>query len=422
MIRKYFHLCIVLFAGLAISVHGTALAQDSTTAVVTHIEQIVRLSPNVRSAIGEESFPDYLAQIPDLQNSIFQTLKTSLARKFSVSQVQIQQPAGSWLDFRNVIVPFKPSRTAGNASLYVAIQQVIQLTTTSADSMSMPVKNFLSTCTLQVQDKTGKTVFTSKVIHPFSTANVPGQMYGLVEIGPEDWRNVLNQSIQAALETTTQRLPSQTFHRPVVNLSLYGLAGNTRFYQIQESEQNSSYKGSNRDKTISFREVGRTPRQWNANQSYSLNESFLRGEYRTRILMADKSIGTEYEITATSSLTRDSVNIYSKTVTPIAIRCTAQRLLVGDYTLNEKRFEGQVGYDVFSIRMVQPRNTYEVLINDKTKALIQKGGFRNQGGLRRQDTYMYVSREVDENLIDKILLSYLIYQSANELGRDFLGY
>ncbi len=425
MIRIYHYLQVVVRVLIlpVVATYGQGYGQDSVVAVIAPIEQVVRLSPTVRSAISEESFPDYLAQTPELQNSIFQTIKTSLARKFSVNEITNRQPAGSWLDFRNIVVPAPPDSNRSKGDLYVVIQQIIQLTTTSADSVGMSVKNFLSTCIVTVQDKTGKTVFTNKLVQPFSTANRPGQMYGLAEIGPEDWTNLLKNSIVAAFANTTKRLPSQVCYRPPLDVTAYGMTSNlTRFYILQENEKGSSYKGSNREKTVSFREVGQVPRLWNFNQSYSLNESFLRGDYRTRILLEDKALGTEYDITAVSSLMRDSMNVFSKTISPIQIRCTAQRLLVGDYTLNEKRFEGQVGYDIFSIRAVAPRNTFEIRINDKIKALIQKGGYRNQGGARRQETYLYISRDVDENATDKLLISYLIYQSANELGRDFLGY
>lgn len=422
MIRSCQYLWVICLTAFGLAGSRQTVAQDSTVAVLTQVEQVVRLSPAVRSAIGEESFPDYLAQMPALQNSIFQIIKTSLARKFSVGTVRIQQPAGPWLDYRNVVAPVHISRNRGEGNLYVAVQQIVQLTTTSADSLGMPVKNFLSTCMVVVQDQGGKTLFTTKVVQPFSTANRPGQMYGLVETSPDDWTNLLAASLQAAFETGAQRLPSRTFYRPATDAVQYGLSGTARFYILQETEKNSSYKGSNREKTVSFREPTRVPRIWSVNQSYSLNEGSLRGDYRTRIVMEDKAMGTEYDITASSSLTRDSMNVYSKTITPITIRCTAQRLLVGDFTLNEKRFEGQVGYDIYSIRAVQPRNTYEIRINDKVRAVIQKGGYRNQGGLRRQETYVYLSREVDDTNTDKVLLSYLIYQSANELGRDFLGY
>jgi|GEM_PF-2116082 len=425
MIRnfQFLHIFICVAVCLGFGHFNQASAQDSTVAVLTRIEQVVRLSPTVRSAIGEESFPDYLAQKPELQNSIFQTIKTSLASKFPVKELVVKQPAGPWLDFRNIVAPVQIDRNRGEGSLYVAVQQVIQLTTTGADSLGMPVKNFLSTCTVQVQDKGGKTVFSNKLIQPFSTVSRSGQMYGLTEISADDWAKLLTTSIATALDNTTQRLPSQLIYRPPLKITEYGLTdASARFCILQETEKSSSYKGANRDKTVSFREAGRVLRLWSYNQGYSLNEGFIRGEYRTRILLADKALGTEYDITAASTLVRDSANIFSKTISPIQIRCTAQRLLVGDYTMTEKKFEGQVGYDIYSIRAVPPRNTFELRINDKVKTLIQKGSLRNQAGARRQESYLYISRDVDENGSDKILLTYLIYQIANEMGRDFLGY
>ncbi|MDJ1481158.1 hypothetical protein QNI16_11735 [Cytophagaceae bacterium YF14B1] len=398
--------------------------QDSSTAVVTKIEQIVRLSPTVRSMLSEESFPDYISLDPKLQAGIVSSVKSAVSRKFGVKEVVINQSAGNWLDFRNIAAPVQVDVNRGNGTVYIAIQQVIQLTTTSADTLGMTIKNFMSTCSILAQDKDGKTLFTSKLIQPFSTANRAGQVYGLVEISAEDWGKLLTNAINTGFENTNKRLPHQTFYRPATEVSAYGLTGaSPRFYILQETEKTaSSFKGSNREKIISFRQSGRVPRVWQFSQSYSLSENYLRGEYRTRILLNDKAFGTEYEITVTSNVTKDSTNIYSRNVSPIQIRCTAQRLLVGDYTLSEKRFEGQVGYDVFAIRAVPPRNTFEVTINDKVKALIQRGGIRNQNGQKRLDTYTFISREMDDNMTDKIFLSYLIFQIANELGRDFLGY
>lgn len=397
--------------------------QDSVVAVVTRIEQVVRVSPAVRSTLSEESFPDHLAARPDLQTRVVRSLETALAGRLAVRKVQLRQPPGHWLDYRNVVAPLTIDRNRGKGTYYVGVQQVVQLTTTAADSLGGLVRNFLSTTTVQVQDSTGKTVFSGKQVLPFSTANRSGQMSGVAEVEPDDWARLLETSVAGAMEHPGRRLPAQTLFRPLVDLSQYGFGGaRPRFFVMQETER-GSFRGGSRDKSIALRQVAGPSQQWRYEQSYSLSEGFLRGEYRTRILLRNETSGAEYDITASSDLTRDSMNVYSKSVSPIRIRCTAQRLLVGDYTMTEKRFEGQLGYDVYTVRAVAPRNTFEVRINDQVKALVQRSGVRNQGsGGRRQDTYLYVSPGESENQSDKILITYLIYQMATELGREFLGY
>ncbi len=401
---------------------GSATAQ-SRTAVVTGISQVVRLSPAVRSVVGEESFPDYLSQRPDLQNSILETVKTSLAAQQAVNAVTFRQPAGGWLDYGNAVAPLHIDRNRGDGDLYVGIQQVVQLTTTAADSVGMPVRNFLSHCTVRIEDKDGKVVFTNKVAVPFSTVSRAGQMQGGVETSPDDWTRLLKLGISTALEHKTQRLPTQVFSRPPLEVPGFAVAGGYYFFTLQETESFGSYKGASRRREITFREQNASqPIRLTYEQSYSLNESYLKGEYRSRVLLKDSELGTEYDITATTGLMRDSMNYLSKTIQPINTRCTAQRLLVGDYTMDGKKFEGQAGYDVWSVRAILPRNTFEIRVNDRVRAVVQKGGLRSQATGRRQTTYFQMPRNTPRAEQDKLLLTYLIYQLSSEMGRDFLGY
>lgn len=401
---------------------GPVFAQ-TRTAVVTGVSQAVRLSPAVRSVLTEESFPDYLSQQPGLQNSIFSTIKTSLGEQFSVGEVAFKQPAGGWLDYGNIVAPLQIDHNRGDGDLYVGIQQVVQLTTTAADSVGMPIRNFLSNCTVRVEDRDKRVVFTNKITVPFSTVAQAGRMQGNVEISAEDWSQLLNLSIKTAFENKTKRLPTQVFGRPPLVLEGFGTLPGYYFFTLQETESFGSYRGASRRKDITFQEANaKIPIRLTYEQSYSLNETYFKGEYRSRVLLKDTELGTEYDITATTGLVRDSMNYLSKTISPINVRCTAQRLLVGDYTMNGKKFEGQAGYDIYSVRSILPRNTFEVRVNDKVKAVIQKGGFRNQPSGRCQTTYLQISRDTPENEKDKILLTYLIYQLSAELGRDFLGY
>ena len=401
---------------------GTAGAQ-TRTAVVTGISQVVRLSPAVRSVVSEKSFPDYLSQRPDLQNSIFETVRTSLAAQLAVGAVTFRQPAGGWLDYGNVVAAMHIDRNRGNGDLYVGIQQVIQLTTTAADSVGMPVRNFLGHCTVRVEDGNGKVVFENKIAVPFSTVSRAGQMQGGVETSPDDWTRLLGLSIKSAFEHKTKRLPTQVFSRPPLAVPGFAVAGGYYFFTLQETESFGSYKGASRRREITFREQdARQPIRLTYEQSYSLNESYFKGEYRSRVLLKDIELGTEYDITAATGLVRDSMNYLSKTISPINTRCTAQRLLVGDYTMDGKKFEGQAGYDVYSVRAILPRNTFEIRVNDKVRAVVQKGGLRSQATGRRQTTYFQMPRQTTAAEQDKLLLTYLIYQLSAELGRDFLGY
>ncbi len=396
------------------------LTQDTSRVVVTRIEQVVRVSPLVLSVMDEESFPDYLTQMPALTEQVYAQLKPLLEHRFPGKSVGFSLPTTPWLRYQNLVEPLKPSASTGAGTYAVAIQQVVQLVTTGADTVGMPVRNFLSTCQVLVQDSRGKVVFTHTVQQPFRTVSRAGNMSGKGEITATDWVDLLIRSVKGALdEKGPKRLSVQSFYRPPLTMDSYGfLPGQTLFYTWQETETGSNFKGASREKKISFGLMGTTPVRWKSQQSFSLNETYIRGEYRTRLLVQNTQSGSEYDITAVGSVVRDSANYFSKVVSPVQVRCTAQRLLVGDYTLNHNSMEGQVGYDIYNLRMVLPRNTFELRINDNLRAIIQKGG--KYAG--KQAIYLSIHKEATSAEIDKILLSFLIFQMGNDLGVDFLGY
>jgi hypothetical protein len=104
----------------------------------------------------------------------------------------------------------------------------------------------------------------------------------------------------------------------------------------------------------------------------------------------------------------------------VIIRCMADRLLMGDFTLNSQRFEGLSGYKVHTVKNILPKNTIELQINNQLKAIIQKGSIQKENGNRLQLYHIYMSKEAGNEEKGEWLTIFLLNKIASEFGQDFL--
>ncbi len=106
---------------------------------------------------------------------------------------------------------------------------------------------------------------------------------------------------------------------------------------------------------------------------------------------------------------------------PVSVRCTAGGLLAGKFTLTPAVFEGQWGYDVYTIRKISPRNTFEIRNNDKLLAIAQKGGLSGTSAKTR-NTWFLLDKKLEGGDATELETVWLAFQMALQFGQDFLDY
>jgi hypothetical protein len=413
-----------LFCGLL-----PGFAQEKPVLVISSVEQTVKLLPAWRSVVSEESFPNYPGQDSAVVTALVQKTKTLLQKKWQSASVSFDGPETIRFSINGQGFPLGGAVTVnvGKGELYVQINQVIAFHTTAADKAGMPIRYFNSTCQVQVRDKVGNVAFAGKAVVPFSTVSKPGYTQGTIELSKADWVSLFERSLAAALDNQTKRTAAVTFFRPSFSMPAYAsFLEKTKPYTLQESVKDgiTVAKGDSRLRNFSFTQGTKTY-PWKLDQHFIGRPGQLSGKLMSRALLLNGFNQNEYEVTAECNLgsaEERQLSLEELKNSPVAVRCTSQRLLVGDFNLTPRKFEGQMGYDVFTLTQLPLKHTYEIKINDEVQVIVQKGGLYGEPGIRTQNTYLLVNRTLDENQINDVLLVYLMYQTAYTFGQNFLSY
>lgn len=420
LLRLLLFWCLLTISGLLFK------AQAQPVVVVTGVRQVIKLVPAWRSVLNEESFPDYFGQDSLLHKQILVQTGQLLQKKWEGAQVKfIREGRIDFTRSGQALLPppaVRANREEGD--IFVAIVQGINPTTTATDAAGMPVTYFTNVLSLRAEDKTGKVVWESRVTAPFGTAYKPGSTYNAAEISREDWEKLYVTSLTAALEVTSRRLPMATFYHPPFSHPQYdGFLKDSRLLTVRESVGDVLLrKGEARKTRFTFGE-GRNAASYELDQQFVGNPEMPMGLSLTRAILLNRSTGQEYELIAEFFLPADQpVAVTDHRQQPVSVRCTAGGLLAGKFTLTPAVFEGQWGYEVYTIRKASPRNTFEIRNNDKLLAVAQKGGMSGASATRTRDTLFLLDKKLEDGDAAELQIVWLAFQMAQQFGQDFLDY
>jgi hypothetical protein len=79
-----------------------------------------------------------------------------------------------------------------------------------------------------------------------------------------------------------------------------------------------------------------------------------------------------------------------------------------------------IGYQVYTLNRINPKDTYELVANNKLLALIQRGGAGKVDGAHTQDYAFFVGKDISQERQGELALIFLIHKLASEFGKDFL--
>lgn len=396
-----------------------AIAQQ---AVITHVRQEVKLYATWRSILSEESFPDYFRQDSLFTANLLDTIRTLTRQNLQATSV-VTPPTITFSLTSAANQPSKQSvtQTDGQADWLVSINGSINLSTTSNNAQELMMKNFTYVCEVQVHESTGKTAWNSRVTLPFSTSAQPGSTYGTAEISKQDWGKLIAQAVAAAFSRTAKRLPPRKFFRPVFSnpvhqpflstAALYTLRDFSVDVPLQPSQPRSSRLVLSDTANRSLYAVDVAQRFVGKPVDVS---------YATRVLLMSGLAGNDYEFWATYEGNAPDSTVVVPQERAIRVRCTAQRLIAGDYTLTNRAFEGLVGLQVYSVHQIPPKNTFEIRANGKTQAIIQPGGNVEKDAEKVTVTYLYMPVKTNADQREEILNTWLAYQIAGEFGKAYL--
>jgi hypothetical protein len=294
-------------------------------------------------------------------------------------------------------------------------------TTTATDDAGMPVTYFTNVCSVRAEDAAGKPLWESRVTMAFGTAVKPGDTYGVAEMGAADWQKLFLTPLEAALQHNTRRLPNATYYRPPFRHAALPAAG--RPLVVREGVRDGLLyrRGEARKITFTVGE-GAEASVYRLDQHFVGNPEMTAGVALTRATLTNQATQQVYELVAEFALPEDHVaTAEERRRQPVSVRCTAEGLLAGRFTLTPGGFEGQWGYGVYNIRKIAPKNTFEIRYNDQLVAVAQKGGLNGTAGARTRDTYL-LTGNLEEGTAAEMQLVWLVYQTAYQFGQDFLGY
>jgi hypothetical protein len=414
---------------LSISFFCNGYCQSIDTAVISHVQQEVKLYPSWRSILSKESFPDYFRHDTTLRNSLYNTIKESIQQKFGVKLVISGQEQA--IDFFiNTGVPKNPSTSGGlqGGNIYVTVSNSIGLTTTATDNTGLSVKNFNYTSKVRAEDRNGNVIFEGNAVIPFRTAIDPNHMYGIAELGKEQVEQLFRKAFLAAIANKTKKLPVQKFYKPSFTHPTYEtfIAGATSYFLEETIKDVPVLKGETKTSQFMFVDDKlKVEYELNLTQAYIGNPKAPEENYTCRATLTNALSQTEYQMWGelrwkNKKETENPVSEAFQEKPEVVIRCMAERLLMGDFTLNNQRFEGLAGYKVYTVRNILPKNTIEIRMNNQLKAIVQKGSIRKETGNTHQLYHIYMSKDAGNEEKGEWLTIFLLNKIAAEFGRDFL--
>lgn len=424
--NKFFRIYILLLA-----VFYTSYGQGKI-AVITDVQQEVKLYPSLRSLLSEQSFPDYFTQDTIWQQTVLRELQTQLSKKLGITEVYAQDSA-ALLRFVYSGTPLPPKlRMAGvdraTDAYFVAFTNTIAFTTIVIEESGLPIRHYQSIAEVKVENKDRKPVYTHKVTFPFrTTVNPENGLYGETELGEKDWKELFLQSVEAVFKEQTKRLPLRTFYRPVLNNQHYqAFLDKAHRYTLQELASNiPAQKGQPHKSRFIYNDT-QSGKSYPLDllQVYTGSLQSLDNSYSSKIDISEAITQTDYQLWMQLNWLGSPANaangIIQSPKAEVQIRCMSQGLLAGNFVLNAKNLEGMVGYQVYNLNQINPKNTYELIANNKLLALIQKAGNSKAGDSSTQDYTLYIHKDVSLDSQGELATIFLMYKLAAEFGKDFL--
>jgi hypothetical protein len=423
--NKFFWIGI-LFLGFIYKSYG-----QEKVAVITDVKQEVKLYPSLRSLLNEKSFPDYFTQDTSWQQTVWQELQTQVRKKLEVTHVYPQDSA-AWLTFTYSATPLPAKlklvtvdRTT--AAYFVAFTHTIAFTTTAIETSGLPIRHYQAVAEVKIEDKDHKPVYTHKVTIPFrTTVNPENGLYGEIELSEKDWKNLFLEALVAVFKAEAKRLPLRTFYKPALNNPSYqAFLGNANQYTLQEllstipaqkgqpHKSKYLYKDTKSGKTYPIELM----------QVYTGSLQSLDNNYSSKVDIAETVSQTDYQLWMQFNWQSAPASAGGATQAPkahVQIRCMSQGLLAGDFVLNARNLEGMIGYQVYTLNPVNPKNTYELLANNKLLALIQKAGNGKTGDTATQEYTLFIPKDVSQESQAELAVIFLMHKLATEFGKNYL--
>jgi hypothetical protein len=400
-------------------------------AVLTDVQQEVKLYPSLRSLMSEQSFPDYFTQDTSWQQIVLKTLEAELHKKLGVTQIHIQD-SSAFLTFAYAASPL-PARLRlaaadrTTAGYFVAFTNTISFTTAAIEESGLPMRHYQAVAGIKIEDKDRKSVYTHKVTIPFRiTVQPENGLYGETELGEKDWKALFIQSVEAVFREDTKRLPLRTFYRPVLNDPGYrAFLNKAQRYTLQELAANiPAQKGQPHKSRFLYKDhsSGKTY-PIDLMQVYTGSLQSPDNNYSSRIDLSEAITQTDYQLWMHLNWAGGPASTggtVQASKAQVQIRCMSQGLLAGDFVLNARNLEGMVGYQVYALNRINPKNTYELVANNKLLALIQKAGNGKAGDTPTQDYTLYIHKDMQQESQGELATIFLMYKLAAEFGKDFL--
>jgi hypothetical protein len=313
------------------------------------------------------------------------------------------------------------STNRATAAYFVAFTSTVALTTTAVEERGLPLRHYNSIAEIRIEDKDRKMVFTNKISIPFrTTVDSQNGLYGETEIGEKDWKELFRHSVAAVFDEKVKRLPLRTYYRPPLNEPGYNsFLSQSSVYTLQELPGNMPAQRGQPHKTRYLYRNNKT------GQSHSLD---LLQLYTGSLQSADNTytcrVDVSEEISQTDSRLWMQLNwLGGNTQAPkaeVQIRWMVQGLMAGDFVMKTRKLEGMVGYQVYTLKQITPKNTYELMANNKLLALIQKAGNGKAGDAATQDYALYIHKDINQERQGELATIFLMYKLAAEFGKDFL--
>lgn len=407
-----------------------AFSQKQAKVLVTDVIQEIKLYHSWRSVLNEESFPDGFTKDTLWTSQLKGKIEKMVLQKTGAAQVQfLQREPIKFIFSAHGGFPALQLNQANKpqADYFVAIVGQINVLTISLEKANTPAKNYHFTLSVQIKSSKDSLLFANKVIVPFSTIIKEGYMHGMAELSKEDFQQLYERALQAAFERKEGKLAKQVYYRPPLNdVKLNKFIANADLFLLQEKVNNGLpvRKGEAKNSEIILKDLGRKKEYMlTLQQNFIGNTGSLTGKHITNATLTNPLTETNYSITASfqqEKAEEPASDFHNTPPDPILfIRCMTRGLLVGNFTMTSKNFEGLIGYEVYNIYPILPKNTFEVRVNNKLQAIAQKSPASSTA---TENTYFYFSKEATDMEKGTLVMVFQLYKLGHEFGKDYFSF
>lgn len=401
---------------------------QQAVAIITDVQQDIKLYPSLRSILSEQSFPDYFTKDTQWQQTILQELQAQLSKKLGVQEVHVQD-SSALIKFvvTGSPLPAKLKLAGANraeGSYFVAFTSTIALTTTAIEKSGLPLRYYHCIAEIKIEDKDRKAVYANKVTIPFRTTINPAEgLYGETELSEKDSKELFNKAVTAVFDEKVKRLPLHTFYRPTLNEEKYhSFLTKTNQYSLQELAPDVPVQRGQPHKNRYLYKSGQSGKVYTIDllQVYTGSLQSPDNSYTCRVDVNEEITQSDYQLWMHLNWVGVANTAVQAPKAEVKIRAMSQGLLAGDFVLDARKLEGMIGYEVYTLNRINPKDTYEIVANDKLLALIQKAGTGKAGDTPTQDYALYIHKDINQERQGELAIIFLMYKLAAEFGKDFL--